>query len=889
LLRMLPKILVLTVLIPLASVAIVFTGAAALSARTAQQAPVVINVAESISVSDAVQALPPVVINVAESISVSDAPQAVPPASISVSESISVADSVQVVAVVVQLTVNSTADAVDASPGDSVCQTSTANECTLRAAIMEANALAGPEIITFSIPVATDSGCNDVTGVCTIQPASALPAITGLVTIDGYTQPGAIPNTNGPGFGLNTVLKIELDGISAGVVAAGLDIAAGNITIRGLAINRFTGDGIRLISGSNVIEGNFIGTDASGTLDLGNSDDGVEINGGVSNIIGGVTPAAANVISGNGKAGVFIIHVAATGNLVRGNLIGTDITGTLALGNTSSGVFITFDASNNTIGGTASAAGNTIAFNNRGVFVFSGTDNAILSNSIFSNSGLGIELDGASQGVTPNDLADPDTGANNRQNFPVLNTAVSDVGTTIDGALNSSATTIFRLEFFSNTTCDSSGNGEGESFLGSTTVTTDINGNGTFIASLSATAPVGHFITATATDPNGNTSEFSECIGAVPPPPPAATIAVPTGIEITVASSGQAPVNALNTPSLDLGAYQFELSYDPTVVTVTGVLGGTVPFDDVTGVNNATPGLVVWNDFQGGQVAVTADHNLANVQLQAAVGAQVNGCSPLTLTVIELVDNQAAAIPNITQNGEVCLVGVVGNLAETDLRAGVDIDDAPPNRATGVVPSIDLVKDAGGNLPGTLIASYAAQVAFPFSLAEATVCENKPPLNVSTTCVIGAGIALGKVNLAGSGNPPAEVPINRLAFVGLRLTGPNTSPVNVTLTFTDIKDSLGSTIAQDTPDSRTFLRGDARADGSISVSDALFIAQHLVDPAARPAGEGAGEIHPVNAGSVVHDLVGGVAGTGIDVITVADVVRIAQFLVGNADGSYFLN
>jgi hypothetical protein len=133
-------------------------------------------------------------------------------------------------------------------------------------------------------------------------------------------------------------------------------------------------------------------------------------------------------------------------------------------------------------------------------------------------------------------------------------------------------------------------------------------------------------------------------------------------------------------------------------------------------------------------------------------------------------------------------------------------------------------------------------------------------------------------------------PLDPLAFVALRLVGPNTPGVGnamVNLNFVDIRDSLGSLISQaNPPDTKTFLRGDALADGGISIGDALFIGQHLVNPANRPAGEGPGMVHPVNAGSVHHDLVGGVPGTGIDVITVSDAVKIAQFLVGNLNAFY---
>ena len=548
-------------------------------------------------------------------------------------------------------TVNSTDD-VD----DGMCD---GTHCSLREAIDAANANPGADIIVFGI-----SGA----GPHTIQPTSALPTVTDPVVIDGYTQSGASPNTNGPGLGSNAVLKIELDGSIAGVLKNGLHITAGSSTVRGLVINRFGENGIELETGSgNLIEGNFIGTDVTGTVALGNSVFGVAVlNGASNNTIGGTTPGARNVLSSNGQPGVTIQGVTSTGNLVQGNFIGTDVTGTVALGggstggvfvfsslnntiggttagarnivsgnngigvlitgsgglfatgnlvqgnyigtdltgtsallnssdgvrisdqasnnvvggtspgagnlisgnagagvnitqsgadgmpssgpttgnlvqgnfigtdvtgtaalphgdggqgNLRGGVTIVDGASNNTIGGTVTGAGNIIAFNNSafgfgggggggGIVVESGTGNTILSNSIFSNVGLGIDL--VRDGVTANDLGDGDTGANDLQNFPVL-ASVYKGSTIIEGTLNSTPSTTFTLAFFSNSACDPSGHGEGESLLGSTMVTTDGSGDASFLVTFSTTLPTGTVITATATDPGNNTSEFSQC------------------------------------------------------------------------------------------------------------------------------------------------------------------------------------------------------------------------------------------------------------------------------------------------------------------------------------------------------------------------------------------
>jgi uncharacterized repeat protein (TIGR01451 family) len=202
----------------------------------------------------------------------------------------------------------------------------------------------------------------------------------------------------------------------------------------------------------------------------------------------------------------------ATNNAVKGNRIGTRSDGTTALPNAGDGVIVLNSASNNQIGGVA-GEGNIIAFNiGVGVRIDSGTGNAILTNAITANQGLGIDLSPA--GITANDSGDGDSGANNLQNFPVLQTAnsVGGGGSMVQGTLNSTASATFTIQFFANDVCDASGNGEGQLFLGSTSVTTNASGNVTFNAPLAGAATTGQFVTATATSAQGNTSEFSACI-----------------------------------------------------------------------------------------------------------------------------------------------------------------------------------------------------------------------------------------------------------------------------------------------------------------------------------------------------------------------------------------
>lgn len=386
-----------------------------------------------------------------------------------------------------------------------VLNTNDSGSGSLRRVIDLANLTPGADTIKFAIPGE---------GVKTISPASGLPPITEAVTIDGYTQRGSSPNT--AATGTNARLTVELDGseeISS--FADGLDISASNVVVRGLAINGFGNNGVSIASGSGIrIEGNFIGTDPSGTLDLGNRLSGVAIFGS-GNIVGGTSLDRRNLISGNDGFGVGISTFATPGgNKVEGNLIGTKKNGSSALKNSASGVDLR--SAGNTIGGAAASAANTIAFNGGdGVAVAIGgsTGNRILTNSIFANVGLGIDLLGGIEGATgatQNDAGDADTGPNNLQNKPVLTSAKTSVSTFVQGTLNSVPNTVFQVQFFSSP----SGN-QGKKVVGIDSLTTDANGNATFNSPVRKVAG-GQRITATAIDfVSGNTSEFSAPVTVV--------------------------------------------------------------------------------------------------------------------------------------------------------------------------------------------------------------------------------------------------------------------------------------------------------------------------------------------------------------------------------------
>ncbi len=305
-----------------------------------------------------------------------------------------------------------------------------------------------------------------------------------------------------------------------GNIIGGTSPGAGNL-ISANAID--SGDaGIYLIgSGAtgNVIQGNKLGTDVTGTLPLGNRHEGVYLQNAPSNTIGGATAAAANLISDNRTRGIFLVN--APWNVIQGNLIGTKQDGVSPLGNVFHSVECEIGANNNTIGG-AGGAGNTIAFAQSvyaGVRIRNGSyNNAILDNRIFSNGALGIDLGNV---AGPNAIIPCGTtgDANKSQNYPVLAHAVSGNGTGIRGMLNSKPNRPYLLQFFASPICDPSGYGEGQVYLGQITVVTGANCTNSFVANLPTSVPPGYsVITATATDGDKNTSEFSVCIPAGPVP-----------------------------------------------------------------------------------------------------------------------------------------------------------------------------------------------------------------------------------------------------------------------------------------------------------------------------------------------------------------------------------
>lgn len=384
-----------------------------------------------------------------------------------------------------------------------VTNTSDAAIGSLRDAINNANAAPDFNDILFSIPGP---------GPWTIHLLSPLPVITSALAIHGSSAAGYVANSAAVGLPMNGTMRIEIDGAGAGLNATGIFFSFAS-SIDGLVINNFSGPGVAADVDGVGISRCYIGTDLAGLVARPNNigvllsaSDGSNVNG--------------CLISANSKRGIELANYGSS--FISSNYIGTDRTGAAALPNGDSGIWLHDGSLGNTIGFqpasncTLPASGpNLIAFNaGDGIEIGSGaasTGNRIASNMIFSNSGLGIDLEG--DGVTTNDNLDGDAGSNLRQNFPVL---VSIVGNTIHGYLKSAASSSYSVQFFWNPTCDPSSNGEGKQYLGfAGAVNTDATGLAVFTFTCGA-IPAGGFLTAVANDANGNTSEFSKCMTSPP-------------------------------------------------------------------------------------------------------------------------------------------------------------------------------------------------------------------------------------------------------------------------------------------------------------------------------------------------------------------------------------
>jgi hypothetical protein len=390
----------------------------------------------------------------------------------------------------------------------------------------------------------------------------------------------------------------------------------------GLTKNIISGnnsDGILLTGSgavSNMVIWNNIGTDvnggarlangASGIAFSGDAGDGVNFTNSFPNRIG--TPGFPNLISGNNGFGIYVSGTNTSNNNIQSNLIGTNSGGNADLGNAFDGIYFVSGTYDNLVGGTGANEGNLIAYNANGIKADSGIRNAFRRNRVFLNDSLGIDL--APAGVTPNDANDGDAGPNNLQNYPVITYVNAQASSlTLNGTFNSTPNQTFTIEFFGNIDgVDPTGFGEGRNFLGSTQVTTNAGGNAFFtgLNFAAARSSVGSWVTATATDALGNTSEFSQARN-----PCAGMAFSPTDV---IAPIGGGAANFTVTYSSGCNSYSAQSNVG--WITVNSVNAGTVNYTVAANTTPPRDGLININYNNGTGAAV-----------QSFLISQNNGCT----------------------------------------------------------------------------------------------------------------------------------------------------------------------------------------------------------------------------------------------------------------------
>jgi hypothetical protein len=546
-----------------------------------------------------------------------------------------------------------------------------------------------------------------------------------------------------------------------GTSAAARNIISGNY----LGIKIATGAGGINPAYGNVVQGNYIGTDVSGTHAIGSN--GILVLGATyDNTIGGTLPGEGNLISGGG---VFLEYSGYSGsptnNLIQGNLIGTDKTGTVALGGQGIyGIYIQ-GANNNLIGGTTPGAGNIIAFSsstNGGVDIESGTGDSILGNSIFMNSPLGIFLNSANN-------------ANDDQAAPVLTSASSSTNsTTISGTLASVANTTFRIEFFANQGLDHpSGNAEGQTFLGFATVRTDASGylasspdgsaiitnpdtaSAAFMATNLAAIPPGEgYVTATATNQStGDTSQFSNYL------------AVPTSMVLTASAIpavfGQ-PVTFTATVSANFSGF--------------GMPTGSVAFVDTT--TNTALGSAT---LSGGTATLTTAALNSGTQVITATypGSTtfLGSAAVLTLTVtpsILVLDPSAGGALTVSGNAGISVPGavVVDSNSKTALTANgnASVKAGSIQVVGGVSKSGNATLSPAATTGVAVVADPLAGLVVPVASTLGLTSQGSVSLSGNSTKTISPGI-YSQITVSGNASLTLQAGVYIITGGGLTVTG----------------------------------------------------------------------------------------------------------------------
>ena len=638
-----------------------------------------------------------------------------------------------------------------------VTNTNSSGAGSLGQAILDANANPGPDAIAFNIPgsgvktISPSSPLPTISDPVTIdgytQPganantlalgsnavllielsgasansAAGLTISAGNTTIRGlainrFNFYGLLIQINGGNVIAGNYLGTDASGMStfgAPNNGSGILVRSPNNTIGGSSpADRNVIAGNRNANGStgvyvdtaaakgNKIIGNYIGTNPTGVVLLGFMGNGIALSDCSQTTIGGTTAAERNVTTGS-IYGISLYN--SSSNQITGNYVGPQAEGAKVIGN-NTGIAISGASNDNKVGGTTPSSANVIAWNTAGIFVSpQSVNNAILGNSIHDNSLYpAIDLYNGAYAVTPNDdnTGDADTGANKLQNFPVVTSVVSNGGmTTIGGTLDSAFNTEFRIEFFANQACHKNGFGEGETYLGFTNVTTDANGKGSFSLAVPNANFAGSVFSATATDPNGNTSEFSAC------------------------SSGTSSAGTLQFNTTYVGQFENDGNFTLNVTRTNGSVG-TVTVNYATADGSATTpsdytstsGTLIFNDGETSKsisIPIIDDNvpegsQAFTISLSNPTGGAVLGNIFKTQLSIQDNDYPTVSIDDVTQ--------AEGNNGTTAFTFTITSSDVMPNDVSAAYATAD-----GTALAGSDYQTTSGTITIPAGQKTATV------------------------------------------------------------------------------------------------------------------------------------------------------------------------
>lgn len=497
---------------------------------------------------------------------------------------------------------------------------------------------------------------------------------------------------------------IQITENSTNNIIGGLDILERNC-ISGANVGILL-DGVQVQN--NEIIGNYIGIGIDGTTDVGNQRAGITLMNDAGN-----TLIKNNVIVGNStdEGGLWLDN--SDNNIIQSNYIGTDENESLQLGNGdlgtySGGIMILGASSGNTIGGANLDEANVIANNNFGISLNGAVEsgNSIRINKIYNCSEMGIDLQG-DYSVNQNDNLDVDSGPNDLMNFPVLTSAnATSNQINIQGTLNSLPNRTFTIDFYANPSCNQSGNGEGKLFIGSTTLLTNSSGNATISSTFSATVTQGYYITSTATDDQGSTSEFSECLVVTTSSVPlvtvnSATICYGQSVTLTAIPSSNGGTylwsNGSNNQSIIVNpnstttySVVYTLNNVSSQVTYATVTVNSVPSISInnvticsgsqatlTAIPNVSGGSYLWSDNStNSSLTVSPNSNTSYSCVYT-----LNGCSSNSVNGIITVN----PIPTITVNNAIICSGTSANLLASPNLAGGTYLWSPGNQTTSII------------------------------------------------------------------------------------------------------------------------------------------------------------------------------------------------------------